>query len=246
MTALSAPQLRRINRVILALYANTRERQSVETIAKLIETLLPVSWISVDEFDLSTGKLLHLTGRHLEAVPQWREMLKASRRQNLVIDYPLDGSFSPASRVSDFAKFCSFKHTNYFQKMTHHFSDGWDRTVIAIPLPGKSLGITLARDKVFSDEDCLTFALLQPHLRRALHRCMRYLPLCFNPPLTPREREVLHWVSEGKRDGEIASILQISVRTVEHHVGICLAKLGVETRTAAIAAVWRARESYFA
>ena len=59
--------------------------------------------------------------------------------------------------------------------------------------------------------------------------------------LTPREREILHWVAEGKRDSEIAKILDLSVRTVEQHVRTCLRKLNVETRSAASAAVWRAK-----
>ena len=62
-------------------------------------------------------------------------------------------------------------------------------------------------------------------------------------PLTPREREILHWVAEGKRDGEIAAILNLSVRTVEQHVRSCLQKLNVETRTAACAVLWRERKS---
>jgi DNA-binding CsgD family transcriptional regulator len=61
--------------------------------------------------------------------------------------------------------------------------------------------------------------------------------------LTPREREILHWVAEGKRDGEIAAILNLSVRTVEQHVRSCLRKLNVETRTAACAVLWRERRS---
>jgi len=60
-------------------------------------------------------------------------------------------------------------------------------------------------------------------------------------PLTPREREVLHWIAEGKRDAEISVILKLSIRTVEQHVHVCLHKLGVETRSAATAEVWRAR-----
>ena len=61
--------------------------------------------------------------------------------------------------------------------------------------------------------------------------------------LTRREREILHWVAEGKRDGEIAAILNLSVRTVEQHVRSCLRKLNVETRTAACAILWRERKS---
>src|SRR6476469_6725312 len=52
-------------------------------------------------------------------------------------------------------------------------------------------------------------------------------------PLSLREAEVIDWISEGKRDREIALILEISPRTVEKHVQRILKKLGVETRTAA-------------
>jgi DNA-binding CsgD family transcriptional regulator len=51
--------------------------------------------------------------------------------------------------------------------------------------------------------------------------------------LTAREQDVLHWVRGGKRDAEISIILGISPRTVHHHLGNILRKLGVETRTAA-------------
>lgn len=51
--------------------------------------------------------------------------------------------------------------------------------------------------------------------------------------LTPREREVMQWLSEGKRDREIAIILGLSSRTVEKHVCHIFEKLNVETRTAA-------------
>lgn len=53
------------------------------------------------------------------------------------------------------------------------------------------------------------------------------------PGLTHRENEVLSWLSEGKRDAEIATILGASVRTIHKHVQRIFVKLGVETRTAA-------------
>ena len=52
--------------------------------------------------------------------------------------------------------------------------------------------------------------------------------------LSLREREVLHWVREGKRNSEIAQIANISTHTVRHHLENIFAKLDVETRTAAI------------
>jgi len=51
--------------------------------------------------------------------------------------------------------------------------------------------------------------------------------------LTQREREVLHWIREGKRNREIATILGLSPRTVGKHLENVFSKLGVETRTAA-------------
>jgi CheY-like chemotaxis protein/DNA-binding CsgD family transcriptional regulator len=51
--------------------------------------------------------------------------------------------------------------------------------------------------------------------------------------LTRREAEVLHWVSEGKSNHDIGDILGTTPRTVNKHLEHVLAKLGVETRTAA-------------
>lgn len=55
--------------------------------------------------------------------------------------------------------------------------------------------------------------------------------------LTRRESEVLLWMTEGKRDREIAVILGTSYRTVTNHVRSILAKLRVENRTAAVSAM---------
>jgi DNA-binding CsgD family transcriptional regulator len=48
--------------------------------------------------------------------------------------------------------------------------------------------------------------------------------------LTPREGDVLHWISEAKTDEEIARLLELSPRTVQKHVEHLLPKVGVENR----------------
>ena len=58
--------------------------------------------------------------------------------------------------------------------------------------------------------------------------------------LTPRETEVLAWVAAGKTNAVIATILDLSPRTVQHTLERVFAKLGVETRVAAAACAFRA------
>ncbi|KNX38523.1 helix-turn-helix transcriptional regulator [Luteipulveratus halotolerans] len=53
--------------------------------------------------------------------------------------------------------------------------------------------------------------------------------------LTPREREVLTLVAEGRTNGEIAAALFISAKTASVHVSNILAKVGAATRTEAAA-----------
>jgi DNA-binding response OmpR family regulator/DNA-binding CsgD family transcriptional regulator len=51
--------------------------------------------------------------------------------------------------------------------------------------------------------------------------------------LTPREAEVLYWITEGKTNPEISTILDTTLHTVKKHNNKLFAKLGVETRMAA-------------
>jgi DNA-binding CsgD family transcriptional regulator len=53
--------------------------------------------------------------------------------------------------------------------------------------------------------------------------------------LTAREREVLTWVARGKTNPEIARLLRLAPSTVSKHLEHVYAKLGVKTRTAAVA-----------
>jgi DNA-binding CsgD family transcriptional regulator len=58
--------------------------------------------------------------------------------------------------------------------------------------------------------------------------------------LTMREAEVLLWGSYGKSSGDISDVLEISPRTVQKHLEHVYEKLGVETRSAAVAIAIRA------
>ena len=57
--------------------------------------------------------------------------------------------------------------------------------------------------------------------------------------LSPREREILRLLAEGKTQKQIADELVISPKTVATHIQHLLAKLGVNSRAQAVAAAYR-------
>jgi transcriptional regulator EpsA len=82
--------------------------------------------------------------------------------------------------------------------------------------------------------------LLVPHLHTALIRALRNIKIKsarhkINPcNLTKRELEILHGMTSGKANGEIAQDLNISINTVKNHVQHILHKLNVKTRIQAV------------
>lgn len=59
------------------------------------------------------------------------------------------------------------------------------------------------------------------------------------PQLSAREREVLLWAAQGKTAWETSTILGISSKTVEFHLGNCGKKLGTATKAQTILAAAR-------
>lgn len=56
--------------------------------------------------------------------------------------------------------------------------------------------------------------------------------------ITPREKEILYWLSRGHTNKEISSILILSEKTVKNHVSHILRKLDLTDRTKAAALAW--------
>lgn len=57
--------------------------------------------------------------------------------------------------------------------------------------------------------------------------------------LTSRELEVLHLIARGWSNRQIAEYLHIEVRTVKYHTTNIYSKLGVTSRSEAIAWAWK-------
>ncbi|KYF57311.1 hypothetical protein BE08_21515 [Sorangium cellulosum] len=77
--------------------------------------------------------------------------------------------------------------------------------------------------------------LLAGYVHEALRRVLVTEGARMSRPLSPRERECLLWVAEGKTSWEIGVILATSERTVNFHLQNACAKLGVSNRQHAVA-----------
>jgi DNA-binding CsgD family transcriptional regulator len=98
------------------------------------------------------------------------------------------------------------------------------------------------RSPDFTRQDCELLDAFGPHLRLAWQRhenpwadrreweCRKRLQ---SLGLSPRESEVLFWMTEGKLNREIATLLGITLGTVQDNVARILAKLEMENRHAA-------------
>ncbi len=105
------------------------------------------------------------------------------------------------------------------------------------------------RGRGFAEEERDALELIRPHLGD-LYRLCAARKAAFDSyvgwapaqawQLTPREQDVLKWLSAGKTDRDIGAILAISPRTVHKHLQRIYEKLGVETRTAAVARLLKA------
>jgi LuxR family maltose regulon positive regulatory protein len=75
--------------------------------------------------------------------------------------------------------------------------------------------------------------------RAAFGESPQIQPEALPEPLTPRELEIMRLICEGYSNPEIASELVVTINTIKKHTSNIYGKLGVRSRTQAIA---RARE----
>lgn len=106
------------------------------------------------------------------------------------------------------------------------------------PLGGTDRRLLLFRDgnsPVFSEREKAMLALARPHMAE-LH-ARRDRELRGEPNLTPRQWEVLRQVATGAGNTQIARALGLSEATVRKHLENVFLRLGVQSRTEAVARV---------
>jgi DNA-binding CsgD family transcriptional regulator len=96
----------------------------------------------------------------------------------------------------------------------------------------------------FRERDRAVLDVLLPHLKRfrrdaAARRELTGWRVNQAQRLSPRQRQILELVAAGKTNAEIAGLLWISPGTVRKHLENAYERLGVHTRTGAVAAMNR-------
>jgi DNA-binding CsgD family transcriptional regulator len=107
--------------------------------------------------------------------------------------------------------------------------------------PGRYVGLELIRGPGpdFSERDRAVLTLLAPHLGQAyLEAERRRHPV---PRLTPRQNDLLRLLAAGHTNTQIARRLGISEGTVRTHLENIYERLGVSSRTAAVARAFPGR-----
>lgn len=146
--------------------------------------------------------------------------------------------------ISDFISQRIFERTDFYQEVFKPWGVGYQLASV-LKTRTHVCGFLLHRDRPINEGVRGVLQALYPHLERAFENAQQrgeprqllrgHRLELRELGLTTREAEVLLWIAEGKRDGEIATILGVSRRTVNKHVEHILEKLGAETRTAAVA-----------
>ena len=140
------------------------------------------------------------------------------------------------AQMSDYMGIRDFRNLALFSDYMRPFVN---MLVVALPTaPGRMRNYHFSRehDRPFTECARRTLQLLRPHLiavyRDAARR--RHAPV----RLTPRELDVLRAVANGLSTEDIAGRLVVSTSTVRKHLENTYRKLGVSSRTAALARVF--------
>jgi DNA-binding CsgD family transcriptional regulator len=194
--------------MVLAL-GRLNQSQHLQKLEKLINVNYPIDWVNhyMQENFTNCDPILRTP---LGKAPVfWKETFAFAKS-------PLEKRFIAEARSIGLGNGISFSATSPKQNMA---------CMISIT------GEEVARDNQLVEMlNCLV-----PHLHHAMLRVANLVPMSPSAMLlSNREYDIFHWMSRGKTNWEIATILEISERTVKFHVANIIRKLNANNRTHAI------------
>ena len=184
-----------------------------------------------ERIDDQRRRTLVFTGEPLGGVtPEIRAAHRRLKHQDPL--QPADG----ARKLTDFVSRRVYRRRELYQSVDQPLGAEYIMQMWLSPSGAGEARFEFDRGRSdFDERDRAALDLLLPHLRQ-LHRRAVARPTTV---LTRRESEILAQVAEGRTNGEIAWLLRRSPHTIRKHLENAYEKLGVHTRTAAVAALRR-------
>jgi len=228
------------------IYRPVEVEQFAPHLTEVFRDLIPHSLLTVSVVNHATNRWNGWQSRPMCA--DWLQRAAEILPDNPCMEYLKKGGLATTVSFTDFLTERQLRDAPLYADLLRPV-DVENHVSAVLRVPRHSAYCSFYRDIPFSDEERTILELFHPHLSRAflltqLYDKLRFAGQLSRTPqpeldlLTSREREVIHWIAQGKRDSEIGAILKISPRTVHKHVSNSLGKLCVETRAAA-AALWR-------
>jgi DNA-binding CsgD family transcriptional regulator len=208
-----------------------------ESVLDALRRLVPCDVVTYHErrFRVYTGQPLG---------PVTPEIRNAHRRLKHEDPFrPADG----ARKLTDFISRREYQRRELYQRVDRPLGVEYMMQLYIQPHAGGSRVEFDRFDSDFDERDRSVLDLLLPHLRQfgiaAARRGQLAPPTGKVGRLTPREHQILDRVAEGRTNAEVAWLLGISPETVRKHLENAYEKLGVHTRTGAVAMLRREVES---
>ena len=201
-----------------------------EPVLEALRRLVPCDVVAFHEHSESRRRVLVHVG---EPVGRLTPEIRAAHRR-----YKHQDPFRPAAgarTISDFVDVRTYRRTSLYQDVDRPLGI---THMLQLYVDPEVSDARLEFDRAESDfgaRDRDALDLLLPHLRQFARRAR---PRARLARLSPRERQVLEHVADGRTNAEIAWLLEISPETVRKHLENAYAKLGVHNRTAAVAAAF--------
>ncbi len=202
--------------------------------------LIPSDHCSIHVLDRRRQRMLQQSFPLNPFTPEEVAYYSAHPAENaLVVHYETTGD-RQARRRSDVIDLKTFLASNHYRFCLARLDFKYS---VALPVTvdrNTIAGLVFDRCKRdYTRTDCALLDAFAPHFLLAWNRQKkpwRHIPRRPKPrdsdTPTPREADVLYWITEGKQNREIATILGISLFTVQKHVANLLRKLDVENRHA--------------
>ena len=244
MERLDSGSARQLSQLLLGVYeplslVDYRQRM-LECIGRVIENEL----VCHNEINGPGGASLSVLRPAIENFEPLRSVFFQHAHEHPSLNHLIETGDTRAVKTSDFISQAEFRRRGIYRHFYRKLRVRYQLT-FGFKTDTGALGVVAVSrwDRDFSEQERAVLTLFRPHFVQAYHRAATRPQQngltngngngAHHLNLSAREREVLHWLADGKTNADIACILGVSLATVKTHVGRVLEKLQVETRTAA-------------